>query len=111
MSVLLSLLLGDAHEEGNWDRARIATAHSNGSGRNNSTHTRTHSRRRVAGSSGRRMEGRESEPSMLRHVFNSAVLFPLVLVRSLRGAARSERITSMNPVDLFAGTTRISPVK
>ncbi|ESS55375.1 trans-sialidase [Trypanosoma cruzi Dm28c] len=42
---------------------------------------RTHNRRRVTGSSGRRREGRESErqrPNMSRRVFNSAV--PLLLV-------------------------------
>ncbi|RNC56598.1 trans-sialidase [Trypanosoma cruzi] len=43
---------------------------------------RTHNRRRVTGSSGRRREGRESEqqrPNMSRHVFTSAVLL-LVIV-------------------------------
>ncbi|PBJ69785.1 trans-sialidase [Trypanosoma cruzi cruzi] len=44
--------------------------------------TRTHSRRRVTGSSGRRREGRESEPqrpNMSRHLFCSALLL-LILV-------------------------------
>ncbi|RNC51336.1 trans-sialidase [Trypanosoma cruzi] len=44
---------------------------------------RTHNRRRVAGSSGRRREGREcgkQRPNMSRHVFNSAVLLLLVVM-------------------------------
>ncbi|KAF5214183.1 hypothetical protein ECC02_013244 [Trypanosoma cruzi] len=44
---------------------------------------RTHNRRRVTGSSGRRREGRESEPqspNMSRRVFNSTVLLFLVVV-------------------------------
>ncbi|KAF8300057.1 trans-sialidase, putative, partial [Trypanosoma cruzi] len=44
---------------------------------------RTHNRRRVTGSSGRRREGRESEPqrpSMSRHLFYSAVLVLLVVL-------------------------------
>ncbi|KAF8306692.1 putative trans-sialidase, Group V [Trypanosoma cruzi] len=44
---------------------------------------RTHNRRRVTGSSGRRREGRESEPqrpNMSRHVFTSAVLFIVVIM-------------------------------
>ncbi|KAF8306634.1 trans-sialidase, putative, partial [Trypanosoma cruzi] len=44
---------------------------------------RTHNCRRVTGSSGRRREGRESEPqrpNMSRHVFTSAVLLLLVAV-------------------------------
>ncbi|PWV04646.1 putative trans-sialidase, Group II [Trypanosoma cruzi] len=44
---------------------------------------RTHNRRRVTGSSGRRREGRESEPqmpNMSRHVFTSAVLLLLVVI-------------------------------
>ncbi|EKF38879.1 trans-sialidase, putative [Trypanosoma cruzi marinkellei] len=47
------------------------------------TAPRTHNRRRVTGSSGRRMEGRESEPqrpTMSRRVFHSAVLLPLLIV-------------------------------
>ncbi|KAF8281747.1 trans-sialidase, putative, partial [Trypanosoma cruzi] len=46
---------------------------------------RTHNRRRVTGSSGRRREGRESEPprpNMSRRVFTSAVLLLLVLMMS-----------------------------
>ncbi|RNC36862.1 trans-sialidase [Trypanosoma cruzi] len=44
---------------------------------------RTHNRRRVTGSSGRRRGGRESEPqrpNMSRHVFTSAVLLLLVIM-------------------------------
>ncbi|KAF8291713.1 putative trans-sialidase, Group V [Trypanosoma cruzi] len=44
---------------------------------------RTHNRRRVTGSSGRRREGRESEPqrpSMSRRVFTSAVLLIVVMI-------------------------------
>ncbi|EAN80884.1 trans-sialidase, putative, partial [Trypanosoma cruzi] len=44
---------------------------------------RTHNRRRVTGSSGRRREGRESEPqrpNMSRHLFCSAVLLLLVVM-------------------------------
>ncbi|KAF8300187.1 trans-sialidase, putative, partial [Trypanosoma cruzi] len=43
---------------------------------------RTHNRRRVTGSSGRRREGRESErqrPNMSRHLFCSAVLLLVVM--------------------------------
>ncbi|RNC33807.1 trans-sialidase [Trypanosoma cruzi] len=52
---------------------------------------RTHNCRRVTGSSGRRREGRESEPqrpSMSRRVFTSAVLLLLVVVM-MCGAAGS----------------------
>ncbi|KAF8302750.1 trans-sialidase, putative, partial [Trypanosoma cruzi] len=44
---------------------------------------RKHNRRRVTGSSGRRREGRESEPqkpNMSRRVFTSAVLLLLVVM-------------------------------
>ncbi|PBJ68256.1 trans-sialidase [Trypanosoma cruzi cruzi] len=44
---------------------------------------RTHNRHRMTGSSGRRREGRESEPqrpNMSRRVFTSAVLLPLVVM-------------------------------
>ncbi|KAF8288437.1 trans-sialidase, putative, partial [Trypanosoma cruzi] len=49
---------------------------------------RTHNRRRVTGSSGRRREGRESEPqrpNMSRCVFNSTVLL-LVIVMTCCGS-------------------------
>ncbi|KAF8297893.1 trans-sialidase, putative, partial [Trypanosoma cruzi] len=45
--------------------------------------TRTHNRRRMTGSSGRRREGRESEPqrpNMSRRVFASAVLSFLFVI-------------------------------
>ncbi|KAF5216241.1 hypothetical protein ECC02_010999 [Trypanosoma cruzi] len=44
---------------------------------------RTHNRRRMTGSSGRRREGRESEPqrpNMSRHLFYSAMLLPLFVM-------------------------------
>ncbi|KAF5217420.1 hypothetical protein ECC02_009721 [Trypanosoma cruzi] len=50
---------------------------------------RTHNRRRVTGSSGRRREGRGSErqrPNMSRRVFTSAVLFLLVVVMMYCGS-------------------------
>ncbi|KAF8300821.1 putative trans-sialidase, Group VI [Trypanosoma cruzi] len=63
---------------------------------------RTHNRRRVTGSSGRRREGRESEPprpNMSRRVFTSAV--PLLLVVmiccSTCGAAQGEEDQSSDP--------------
>ncbi|RNC54062.1 trans-sialidase [Trypanosoma cruzi] len=85
-------------QEGSYYQARIATVKFEGTERTNSTHTahthiymlsrvaavkapRTHNRRCVTGSSGRRREGRESEPqrpNMSRHLFYSAV--PLLLV-------------------------------
>ncbi|KAF5215261.1 hypothetical protein ECC02_012068, partial [Trypanosoma cruzi] len=51
---------------------------------------RTHNRRRVTGSSGRRREGRESEPqrpNMSRRVFTSAVLLLLVVMMCDTGRA------------------------
>ncbi|ESS61518.1 trans-sialidase [Trypanosoma cruzi] len=51
---------------------------------------RTHNRRRVTGSSGRRREGRESEPprpNVSRHLFYSAVLLLVVMVCCGSGAA------------------------
>ncbi|KAF8277404.1 putative trans-sialidase, Group V [Trypanosoma cruzi] len=55
---------------------------------------RTHNRRGVTGSSGRRREGRESEPqrsNMSRRVFTSAVLLVLVMMCcNAGGAAQSE---------------------
>ncbi|PBJ79313.1 trans-sialidase [Trypanosoma cruzi cruzi] len=55
----------------------------------------THNRRRVTGSSGRRREGRESEPqrrNMSWHVFNSAVLL-LVVVMICCGSGGTAKIT------------------
>ncbi|KAF8278050.1 trans-sialidase, putative, partial [Trypanosoma cruzi] len=55
---------------------------------------RKHNRRRVTGSSGRRREGRESEPqrpNMSRRVFTSAVLLLLVVIFCFGcGAANAE---------------------
>ncbi|EKG03690.1 trans-sialidase, putative [Trypanosoma cruzi] len=54
---------------------------------------RTHSRRRVTGSSGRRREGRESEPqrpNMSRHLFYSAVLL-LIVVMMCCGSGGAEQ--------------------
>ncbi|KAF5215476.1 hypothetical protein ECC02_011830 [Trypanosoma cruzi] len=54
---------------------------------------RTHNRRRVTGSSGRRREGGESEPqrpNMSRRVFTSAVLLLLVVLMCCGGAATAE---------------------
>ncbi|KAF8283863.1 trans-sialidase, putative, partial [Trypanosoma cruzi] len=50
---------------------------------------RTHNRRRVTGSSGRRREGRESEPqrpNMSRRVFTSAVLLLFVVMMCCGGS-------------------------
>ncbi|KAF8287632.1 putative trans-sialidase [Trypanosoma cruzi] len=54
---------------------------------------RTHNRRRVTGSSGRRREGRESErqrPNMSRHVFTFAVLLLLVAVMMCCGSGGAQ---------------------
>ncbi|EAN88759.1 trans-sialidase, putative, partial [Trypanosoma cruzi] len=61
---------------------------------------RTHNRRRVTGSSGRRREGRESEPqrpNMSRRVFTSAVLLLLVVMMCCGsgGATATEKPTSV----------------
>ncbi|KAF5218351.1 hypothetical protein ECC02_008722 [Trypanosoma cruzi] len=69
----------------------------------------THNRRRVTGSSGRRREGRESEPqmpNMSRRVFNSAVLLFLVVMMccGTGGAATAEDASSASgssPEKLF----------
>ncbi|KAF5217444.1 hypothetical protein ECC02_009701 [Trypanosoma cruzi] len=58
---------------------------------------RTHNRRRVTGSSGRRREGGESEPqrpNMSRHVFTSAVLLLVVMMCCSTGGAASSKETS-----------------
>ncbi|PBJ76406.1 trans-sialidase [Trypanosoma cruzi cruzi] len=70
---------------------------------------RTHNRRRVTGSSGRRREGRESEPprpNMSRRVFTSAVLLLIVVMMccSTCGAAAAEDTSSasgFSPEKLF----------
>ncbi|KAF5214720.1 hypothetical protein ECC02_012649 [Trypanosoma cruzi] len=97
--------LSIAHEEGK--QALNATVKFEGSEKTTSTHTahthiymlsrvaavkapRTHNRRRVTGSSGRRREGRESEPprpNMSRRVFTSAVLLLLVVMMCDTGRA------------------------
>ncbi|EKG03024.1 trans-sialidase, putative [Trypanosoma cruzi] len=54
---------------------------------------RTHNRRRVTGSRGRRREGRESEPqrpNMSRRVFTSAVLLLLVVMICCSGTATAQ---------------------
>ncbi|KAF8296369.1 putative trans-sialidase, Group V [Trypanosoma cruzi] len=62
---------------------------------------RTHNRRRVTGSRGRRREGRESEPqrpNMSRRVFASAVLLlVLVMMCCGSGAASSQDVPSSDP--------------
>ncbi|PBJ76513.1 trans-sialidase [Trypanosoma cruzi cruzi] len=60
---------------------------------------RTHNRRRVTGSSGRRREGRESEPqrpNMSRHLFYSALLllFVVMICCGAGGAAQDPRQSS-----------------
>ncbi|KAF8283487.1 putative trans-sialidase, Group VIII [Trypanosoma cruzi] len=72
---------------------------------------RTHNRRRVTGSSGRRREGRETEPqrpNMSRRLFTSAVLLLVVIVMCCGacGAAAVEQAGAA--VDPFKGTTPIS---
>ncbi|PWU90531.1 putative trans-sialidase, Group VIII [Trypanosoma cruzi] len=71
---------------------------------------RTHNRRRVTGSSGRRREGRESErqrPNMYRRVFASAVLLLIaVIICCGSGAVKAEQAGAA--VDPFKGTSPIS---
>ncbi|KAF8282106.1 putative trans-sialidase, Group VI [Trypanosoma cruzi] len=58
---------------------------------------RTHNRRRVTGSSGRRREGRESErqrPNMSRHHFYSALLLLFLVVCCGTGGASSSEVTA-----------------
>ncbi|EKG06172.1 trans-sialidase, putative, partial [Trypanosoma cruzi] len=74
---------------------------------------RTHNRRRVTGSSGRRREGRESEPQrphMSRRVFTSAVLFLLVVMMTCcgSGAAAADGSKTRNAIDPFTVTTPVS---
>ncbi|EAN82320.1 putative trans-sialidase, Group II [Trypanosoma cruzi] len=82
---------------------------------------RTHNRRRMTGSSGRRREGRECEPqrpNMSRHVFTSAVLlFLVVMMCCSGGASNAVKSNSGNAqlphtVDLFVPqTTQVLPNK
>ncbi|KAF8290805.1 putative trans-sialidase, Group VII [Trypanosoma cruzi] len=74
---------------------------------------RTHSRRRVTGSSGRRREGRESEPqrpNMPRRVFTSTVLllFLVWMICCDCGAAAAGGSKTRNTIDPFKGKTSIS---
>ncbi|EKF29216.1 trans-sialidase, putative [Trypanosoma cruzi marinkellei] len=72
--------------------------------------SRTHNRRRVTGSSGRRREGRESEPqrpNMSRRVFTSAVLLLLVVMMwcGSGGAAQSMQEQSSGPKFVWRDVT------
>ncbi|KAF5215937.1 hypothetical protein ECC02_011334 [Trypanosoma cruzi] len=74
---------------------------------------RTHNRRRVTGSSGRRRERRESEPqrpNMSRRVFTSAVLLLVAVMMCCGpcGAAAAEGSNPRNAIDPFKGKTSIS---
>ncbi|KAF8277311.1 putative trans-sialidase, Group VIII [Trypanosoma cruzi] len=69
---------------------------------------RTHNRRRVTGSSGRRREGRESErqrPSMSRRVVTSAVMLLLVVMTccGISGAAAAAEGNVRDTVDALMG--------
>ncbi|EKF29623.1 trans-sialidase, putative [Trypanosoma cruzi marinkellei] len=72
---------------------------------------RTHNRRRVTGSSGRRREGRESErqrPNMSRHLFYSAVLLLLVVMMCCgAGAAHAAKGNQRDAINPFKGTTSL----
>ncbi|KAF8277630.1 putative trans-sialidase, Group V [Trypanosoma cruzi] len=68
--------------------------------------SRTHNRRRVTGSSGRRREGRESEPrrpNMSRHLFYSAVLLLVVMMCCVSGAAQVVVVPSPRPLFQWRG--------
>ncbi|PWU94212.1 putative trans-sialidase, Group V [Trypanosoma cruzi] len=67
---------------------------------------RTHNRRGVTGSSGRRREGGESEPqrpNMSRHLFYSAVLLLVVMVGCGSGAAQVVVVPSPRPLFQWRG--------
>ncbi|EKG07295.1 trans-sialidase, putative, partial [Trypanosoma cruzi] len=83
---------------------------------------RTHNRRRVTGSSGRRREGGESErqrPNMSRHVFTSAVLLLVVMMMMCCGTGGAAtaggnngksdliNIHKLQGVDLFVPQTTL----
>ncbi|EKG00062.1 trans-sialidase, putative [Trypanosoma cruzi] len=72
---------------------------------------RTHNCRGVTGSSGRRREGRESEPqrpNMSRHVFTSAVLLLLVVMMCCgSGEAAASGGNPSIAINPFTGTRRI----
>ncbi|PWV16044.1 putative trans-sialidase, Group VIII [Trypanosoma cruzi] len=70
---------------------------------------RTHNRRRVTGSSGRRGRGREREqqrPNITRHLFHSAVLLLLVV---LCGSGAAHAVQPKTDVDPFTGIGWTSP--
>ncbi|RNC39445.1 sialidase-like protein [Trypanosoma cruzi] len=72
---------------------------------------RTHNRRRVTGSSGRRREGSESEPqrpNMSRHLFTFAVLLLLLVMCCTGEAAAADGSKTRSIIDPFTGTTSIS---
>ncbi|EAN97530.1 putative trans-sialidase, Group VIII [Trypanosoma cruzi] len=73
--------------------------------------TRTHNRRCVTGSSGRRREGRESEPQRPNtswHVFTFAVLLLFVVMWVCCGSGGAHAEQAGAAVDPFKGTTPIS---
>ncbi|KAF5218587.1 hypothetical protein ECC02_008506 [Trypanosoma cruzi] len=73
--------------------------------------TRTHNRRGVTGSSGRRREGRESErqrPNTSWHVFTFAVLLLFVVMWVCCGSGGAHAEQAGAAVDPFKGTTPIS---
>ncbi|KAF8299799.1 putative trans-sialidase, Group VIII [Trypanosoma cruzi] len=73
--------------------------------------TRTHNRRGVTGSSGRRREGRESErqrSNMFRRVFTSAVLLLFFVMWVCCGSGGAHAEQAGVAVDPFKGTTPIS---
>ncbi|EKG02337.1 trans-sialidase, putative, partial [Trypanosoma cruzi] len=122
IGVFLPISLSITHQEGN--QALIATVKFEGTERNNSTHTahthiymlsraaavkapRTHNRRCVTGSSGRRREGGESEPqrpNMSRHLFCSEVLLLVVMICCGSGGAAS---TDKTLTDLELSTRKL----
>ncbi|RNC35776.1 trans-sialidase [Trypanosoma cruzi] len=109
---LFPLPLEHRHARKESKQALLATVKFEGTERTNSTHTniymlsrvaavkapRTHNRRRVTGSSGRRREGGESErhrPNMSRHVFTSTVLL-LLFVMMCCGSGAAAASTGEN---------------
>ncbi|RNC32861.1 sialidase-like protein, partial [Trypanosoma cruzi] len=72
---------------------------------------RTNNRRRVTGSSGRRREGRESEPqrpNISRHVFTFAVPLLLLVMCCTGEAVAADGSKTRSIIDPFTGTTSIS---
>ncbi|RNC33058.1 trans-sialidase [Trypanosoma cruzi] len=70
---------------------------------------RTHNRRRVTGSSGRRREGRESEPprpNMSRHLFHFVLLLLVVMVCGGSGTVTADEVEeSAEPKFVWKGIT------